>query len=285
MRLPDSERSGGGTSLLIALIVASLILITIYFRESDTGPLHRVRTVTQGMTAPVAAAGEWLFTPVDAVRSWFAGMGVSRSEVETLREQNAQLRQRLAELEEARLENARLREIVGFIEARELDGVGARVIGRPTTSWEGTMIIDKGSDQGIEVGMPVLAPQGLLGQTVEVSPGSARVRLITDQRSGVAAIIQASRAEGVVSGSIEGGLSMDFVSREITVTVGDVVLTSGMGGVYPGGLLIGEVMEYELNDNDLFPTISVRPSARITGIEEVIVLTGATPLPEVGGGE
>jgi len=285
MRLPDSERPGGGTALLVALVVVSLILITVYFRESDTGPLHRARRLTQAATSPVAAAGEWLFTPVDAVREWFADLGVSRDDLDTLRTQNAELRQRVSELEEARLENERLREILGFVEARELEAVGARVIGRPVSAWEGTIVIDLGSEDGIEPGMPVLAAQGLLGQTIDVSAGSAKVRLITDQRSGVSALIQSSRAEGIVNGSIEGDLTLDYVSRETTVTVGDVVLTSGMGGVYPKGLLIGEVIDVRIAENDLYPNIAVRPSAQLAGIEEVIVLVGATPDPGLGGGE
>ena len=133
--------------------------------------------------------------------------------------------------------------------------------------------------------MPVLAPQGLLGQTVDVTEHSARVRLITDQRSGVSAIIQATRAEGIVNGSIEGDLSMDFVSRETTVNVGDIVLTSGMGGVYPKGLLVGDVQDVEVNENDLYQRISVRPAASITGIEEVIVLLGTPPPADTEGGE
>lgn len=285
MQLPDSDRSSGGTGLLVALIVVSLILVTVHFREGDDGLLHRSRRAVQAATAPVSALGDWLFTPVYAVRNWTSGVGLSREEAQTLRDQNDELRQRVAELEESRLENGRLRQIVGFIEARELDATGARVIGRPSNSWEGTIIIDKGSDDGIAAGMPVLAPQGLLGQTVDVTAHSARVRLISDQRSGVAGLIQASRAEGIVRGSITGELSFDFVSREITITPGDVILTSGMGGVYPKGLLIGEVAEVLLEDNDLFPRIVVRASARIAGIEEVIVLVGAATEPTLGGGE
>lgn len=285
MRLPETERSGSGTAVLVALVVISLIIITVQFRESDTGPLHRLRRGVQAATAPVAAAGDWLFTPVDAASDWFGGFGVSRDEIDTLRTQNAELRQRVAELEEARVENDRLNEILGFINARDLDAVGARVIGRPVNSWEGTMIIDRGTSDGLEPGMPVLAPEGLLGQTIDVTARSAKVRLITDQRSGVSAMIQSSRAEGIVRGSIEGDLTLDYISRDTTVTIGDVVITAGMGGVYPRGLLIGEIVDLALADNDLFPHLSVRPTAKLAGIEEVIVLIGAAPEADVGGGE
>lgn len=285
MKLPQPERSGGTNALLAVLVVASLVITTVYYREGDNGLLHRARRGAQAVTAPVSAAGEWTTSPLRATGDWFSGLSASRSELETLAAQNAELRSRIAELEEARLENERLRDLVGFIEARNLDALGARVIGRPTSAWEGVITIDRGSADGVDIGMPVLAAQGLLGQTVEVTAHSAKVRLISDQRSGVAALIQSTRAEGVVRGSIEGELTMDYVSRESTVVAGDVVLTSGLGGVYPKGLIVGEVSVVELADNDLFPYIIVRPSARIAGIEEVIVLVGAPPTTDIGGGE
>ncbi len=279
------DRAGGSGILLALLVVLSLVMTTIYFREGETGPLHRTRQTVRAITAPVSAAGDWVFTPVRAVRSWMRNLGVSREEVDALRAQNVELRARVVELEEAGLENERLRRLIDFLETSELEAKGARVIRRPATAWEGTILIDRGSRDGIEPGMPVLAPGGLLGQTVDVTARSSTVRLITDQRSGVAAILQSTRAEGVVRGSIEGRLSLEYVSRETTVNVGDVVLTSGMGGVYPRGLFIGEVSDYELRDNDLFPRIVVRPIARFEGIEEVVVLLGAPPQPEIGGGE
>ena len=285
MNLPQSEKPGGSHVLLAAFIIAALVLTTVYFREGDDGLLHKTRRSVQAISAPVSAAGVWVTTPFRAVGGWASGLAVSREEIETLRKQNDELRVRVAELEEARLENARLQTLVGFIEARELDAVGARVIGRPPSGWDGVITIDRGTADGVERAMPVIAPQGLLGQTIEVTSHSAKVRLITDQRSGLAAIIQPTRAEGIVEGSIEGVLSMEYVSRESTVVVGDIVLTSGMGGVYPKGLLVGEVESAELLESDLYHQIRIRPSAQVAGIEEVIVLIGAPPETEPGDGE
>jgi rod shape-determining protein MreC len=285
LSFPDTERRRGAYGLLAVLVVIAIVLMTVYFREGDGGVLHTSRRAVHAATAPVAAVGNWVTTPVRAVRDWGSGLTVSRSEIATLQEQNEELRLQVVELEEARLENERLRTLVGFIDARELDAMGARVIGRPTSTWEGVITIDRGTGDGVEVGMPVLAPQGLLGQTVDVTEHSSRVRLITDQRSGVASIIQATRAEGIVNGSIEGDLTMDFVSQETTVVVGDIVLTSGMGGVYPKGLLVGDVQDVEVNENDLYQRINVRPSATITGVEELIVLVGTPPPTDTGDDE
>jgi rod shape-determining protein MreC len=260
--------------LLVALIVASLVLVTVYFRETDSGVLHRARRVTLAITAPLSSAGEAVAGPFEGVGDWIAGFGVSRSDIMTLQEQNAELRARLAELEEARQENERLSALVQFAEERELTKVGARVIGRPTSSWEGVIVIDRGAADGVLQGMSVLAPQGLVGQIEEVSEGSSRVRLITDQESGVAAMIQRTRAVGVVRGSIDRTLRMDFVEKTKLPKVGDVVLTSGLGGVYPKGLVVGDVVAVDARRADLFPRISLTSRVPVGELEEVIVLLG-----------
>ncbi|MDF1541647.1 MAG: rod shape-determining protein MreC [Anaerosomatales bacterium] len=286
MRISEREKRGGDGWILALLLVAAFVLTTVYFRESPTGPLHTARSGVQAALAPVSRLGYAATSPVRAVSSWFGDLGVSRSDLEALRAQNEEMRARLAALEEARQENERLRELVEFVETRELEAVGARVIGKPATLWEGVITIDRGTAGGVEPGMPVLAAQGLIGQIVEVAQHSSRVRLITDQRSGVSAMLQSTRAEGIVNGSIEGDITLDFVSRESTVTVGEAVLTSGMGGVYPKGLLIGEVADVQLNEADLFPRIRLRPTADLAGLEEVVVLVGAPIDAEVtGGGE
>lgn len=272
MQISQREKPNSDVWLLAVLVVVSFIIITIYFREGDAGPLQATRRGLHSALAPVGRAGFAATAPFRTVGSWFSGLSVSRTEIETLRQQNIEMRQRLIELEEARQENERLRELVGFVESRELEVLGARVIGRPTTAWESVITIDRGKDDGIETGMAVLAARGVIGQVVETSERSSKVLLITDQRSGVAAMLQSTRAEGVVRGSVNGDLSLDFVSRDTTVTVSDVVLTSGMGGVYPKGLLIGEVADVQMNEADLHPTIRVRPSAVIMDLEEVVVL-------------
>lgn len=285
MRISRRERGGGDGWILALLVAASFVIITLYYRGGDSGPVVGARMAVHAVLAPVGHAGEALTSPFRAAGSWVGDLTVSRSDLETLRQQNTEMRQRLAELEEARLENERLRELVGFVQARELDAVGARVIGRPINAWDSVIVIDRGGVDGVSEGMPVLSASGLIGQVVEVTGSSARVRLISDQRSGVAAMLQTTRSEGVVRGSLEGDLTMDFVSRETTVTVGEVVLTSGLGGVFPKGLLVGEVSDVRLEDADLFPRIRVRPSAEIDRLEEVVVLLSPpTDLPE-GGGE
>lgn len=285
MRIPsrDSRRSDG--PLLAALLIAALLLMTAYFREAENGPLRTVRAGVHTLVAPVGHVGYVLTRPVRGLISWSRDLGVSRADLDELRAQNEELRKRLAQLEEARLENERLRELAGFVAERGLETLGAEVIGRPASLWEGVITIDRGTDAGVAVGMPVLAAQGLIGQVVTAGPSSSRVRLITDRRSGVAALLQTTRAEGVARGSLEGDLWLEYVSTETTVAVGDPVVTSGMGGVYPSGLLIGEVTDVQRGSADLFPRIRLRPSAELAGLEEVVVLIRAFGQETSGGSE
>jgi rod shape-determining protein MreC len=285
MKLPQPEKSSSATGLVIVLVVVSLVITTVWYREGERGPLHKLRTGVQTVATPLQAAGEFVTRPVRGVFSWASDLGVSRSQLAALKQQNTELRNRVSGLEEARQENERLRALFGFVQTGNLEAVGARVIGRPTNSWERVITIDRGSADGVKIEMPVLAAKGLLGQTISVTKHSARVRLITDARSGVAGMVQANRAEGLVKGSIEGDVSLEFVSRETTIRPGDVIITSGMGGVYPKGLLVGEVTAASQTPSGLYQSIRVLPAADLVGLEEVVVLTGAAPATQIGGGE
>jgi rod shape-determining protein MreC len=285
MRDPESDSRRGNPVLLVLLVVASLLLTTAYFREGDGGILHAARQATISATAPLVTAGTAIASPFRAVGEWAEGLGASREEIEALREQNEELRDRLAELEEARMENERLRALVDFVEESDFDVVGAGVIGLPTNSWDASILIDRGSDAGIEEGMPVIAAQGLVGQVVEASERAAKIRLITDQRSGTAVIIQSTRAPGVARGTLEGVLQVDYVDEEQAPEPGDVVLTSGMGGVFPKGIVVGDVTEVEQERHRLFPTITVESRVPVTEIEEVLVILGPLPTPDLGAGE
>ncbi len=285
MKLPQPEKSSAQPGLLILFIALAFVLITVWYREGERGPVHRFQNAAHAVAAPASAAGEFVTRPVRGFFAWASDLGVSRSQLETLRTQNDELRKRVADLEEARLENERLKGLVDFVQTSNTAAVGARVIGRPTNSWEGVITIDRGTADQVKPGMPVVGPAGLLGQTVDVTEHSARVRLITDPNSGVAAMLQSERAEGIVHGSIDGELSLDFVSTETTVRAGDVVITSGIGGVYPKGLIIGEVTDVKKTPSDLYQSIELSPPGRLAGLEEVLVLIGATPQTDVGNGE
>lgn len=285
MRIGHPEPKQARPRLLIALVALSLVMLTAYFREGQDGILHGARQVALEVTAPVARAGTAITAPIRAVGGFFEGLGASQERVRALERQNQELRARLAELEEARQENERLRELVDFAEQRRFARLGAKVIRRPVSMWEGVIVIDRGSEDGVEPGMPVIAAQGLVGQVAEVSAHSSAVRLITDQQSGVAAIVQSSRAPGIVRGSVDGTLWLDFVDRATKPVEGDVVITSGIGGVYPSGIVIGDVVSVEDRHGELYPRIKVASRVPIGTIEEVLVLVGTVPEADAGEAE
>lgn len=286
MKLPHPEKSSAQPGLLILFVVLAIVFMTVWFREGDNGPVHRLRGGVHAVAAPVGAVGEYVTRPVRGLFAWAADLGVSRSQLEALRKQNDELRKTVSDLQEAKLQNDRLKGLVAFAQASKLRSLGASVIGRPTNSWEGVITIDRGTTDGVRPGMPVVGPAGVLGQTVDVTANSARVRLVTDPNSGVAAMVQSSRVPGIVKGSIDGGLSLDFVSTDTTVRAGDVIITSGLGGVFPKGLIVGEVTKVQKSPADLYQHITLDPSGQLSGIEEVLVLVGApSSATNVGGGE
>jgi rod shape-determining protein MreC len=124
-----------------------------------------------------------------------------------------------------------------------------------------------------------------VGQVVEVAAGASKVRLLTDQRSGVSVLIQSSRAQGVARGTLDGVLEVDFIPEDLAPEIGEVVLTSGMGGVYPKGLVVGEVTEVDTERHRLFPVILVQSRVPVARMEEVLVILGPLPEPDLGVGE
>ena len=223
MKLPQPQKSNLHLGVLIALVVLALLLTTVWYREGDGGVVHRARDGAQAVAAPISAVGGMVTSPIRGVFVWVGDLGVSRSQLEALRQQNELLRNTVSALQEARLENIRLEALVNFAQASKLKAVGAHVIGLPT-EWDRVLTLDRGTADGIHEGMPVVGslgvvPQhateasaagGLIGQTIDVTAHSAKVRLINDQNSGVAAMIQSNRAEGIVSGTVDGGLNLKW---------------------------------------------------------------------------
>lgn len=197
-----------------------------------------------------------------------------------LRKQNEILQERLRSLEsevvglsEVRAENERLSRVLRFVQETQLDGVIARVIGRNPSNWVQSVTLNKGSLDGITVDMAVVDGLGVVGQVMEVSPHSTSVLLSIDPTSGVDALLQEGRARGVISGTGKGRYVLKFVSRDQDVKMGDRIVTSGIGGIFPSGLLIGSVAEIKRQSIGLFQEVEAVPAVDFSKLEEVLVLT------------
>jgi rod shape-determining protein MreC len=272
------------------LIVASLILLTVFVREPATGLLHSVQNDGSDALSPVQSFVNRAVQPFRDAYRWTGDVLSANSRNERLQAENETLRGELVLLSEASAENLRLKELLDFREA-EIFPAGstfevARVINKSPTKWEAWVQIDKGSDDGIALNQPVvgatlaadksLSGKGLVGKVIGVGKSSARVQLIVDQGSSVAAVVQGSRAEGIVGGSLSGRLVMDYVERDQPVEEKLIVTTSGFGQIFPKGIPIGVVQSVGEIDVNIYKQIEVRPFIDFDSLEEVMVIT--TPL-------
>lgn len=155
---------------------------------------------------------------------------------------------------------------------------GASVIGRDPSPFLHYVLINRGSDDGIRRGMPVVTQQGLVGRVSHVTSSAARVQLITDPAVTVNIRLQPGEAEALLSGSITGDLSLDFIPQDAGVNPGDLVLTSGLGGNFPSNILIGQVSSVRSQAFDLFQNASVQPVVDFTKLDIVLIITNFNPI-------
>ncbi|MBR5259108.1 MAG: rod shape-determining protein MreC [Eggerthellaceae bacterium] len=275
LNFKDNEKTPTGRALLIVLLVLSLVLVATYSREDETGVLHSVQSAVQSMVAPLKFVGASAGAAAEGLGDAVEDFTATEETLNALKEQNAALIELIAQSEEYRLEAERLQALLDLKDAYDIDGVSARVVGRSTDAWNQTVTIDVGSEDGVETGLTVMGAYGVIGQVISTAPSSATVRLITDPQSGAAAMLQATRAEGVVRGSLNGLLYLENVEADVQVAVGDIVLTSGLGGSYTRGLLIGLVVSVDGKQGDSSRRIVVSPNETVSNLEEVIVVFSA----------
>ena len=254
-----------GVSLVVALAFYSLNL-----RETEHA--NAFERFILNIFAPIHNVGDRVGDSVGRVWSDYIDLVEVRQENKKLREAVKELNSRIVEGRETALENNRLRGLLDLKGGSKAPSVAASVIGEDSSPWFKTLVINRGAVDGVQEGMPVVAANGVVGQVIKVAAGSSRVLLLTDHASGIAAVVQRSRARGVVKGKGGGLCSLEFSLREEDVKVGDMVVTSGIGGVFPKGLVVGEVAMVKKGEYGIFQTIDVRPAVNMAKLEEVLVL-------------
>jgi rod shape-determining protein MreC len=204
----------------------------------------------------------------------------------SLRQENEELRKRLDEAlrqarraDEADLANRRLGELLQL--QHRLDGLGqhsvsARIVGRSPSAWVKTVVLDKGTSQGVSKGMAVLAPEGVVGQVISSTPNTARVLLVADINSAVDAVLSHTRTHGIISGTREGSCMLKYVARLEEVIVGDAVMTSGQDGIFPKDQVVGTVARVGTQDGGMFQDVEVKLSVDLAKVEEVLVVAPGT---------
>ena len=265
--------SAKSTIVLVVLLVLSLVCVTVYSREGASGPLHGLQGAISTVFTPAKLLSGTISNAERNAAQGAADAGASAETLTNLRTTNEELRQRVAQLEEYYQEAQRLQQLLNVRDAYAMKGITCRVISRSTDSWNQTLTIDGGTDDGVRAGLPVIGNSGLVGQVVSASAKTAEVRLLQDPQSGVAAMIQSSRAEGILTGSFDGLLYLKDVSSTAKVQVGDVVITSGLGGGYTRGIIIGTVVNVDDSHGGENRKIIVEPNDSAGPLEEIMVVT------------
>ncbi len=195
-------------------------------------------------------------------------------------EENKNLKKEIEELkavlisyQESYQEAKRLRKLLSLSDDYKYRFISARVIGREQAALSRVILIDKGSSDGLKTGMPVVAPPGLIGRLIDVSWHVSRVLLFIDENSNIDAIVQRNRTQGIISGAGSSGLIFKYISKTQDVKEGDVIVSAGMGGVFPKGMLIGQVIHVDKQDASLFLKINVAPFTDFSKLEEILILS------------
>ncbi|RJR41718.1 MAG: rod shape-determining protein MreC [Deltaproteobacteria bacterium] len=259
------------TSLLItATLLLIISLLSLSVKRSPV--LEKVEGVVVSMAAPGLQGLHYLGRTLAGVwEGYFNLVGVQR--------ENAALKRRLDEYaqkevryQEAQQTLARLESLLDLKKEVALPVVGAHVIAYDPSLWSRCALLDQGRDQGVRRGQPVLTAQGIAGRIVEVYPHYSKVMLIVDRSSNADAMVQRTRVRGILQGKGGNRCSLGYVPKSADVQTGDLVLASGLGGVFPKGQVFGKVSGANKKTPGVFQEIEVTPVVDLSALEEVVVV-------------
>jgi len=255
--------------LLLVLLTLNLILMSSRVRGSGRGSL--LEDAILGVASPFLKSAAWITRGTAGTWNSYVDLrGVARENAR-LHEEVTALAPKANEAEEARRELERLRQLLDLKGEVEFPTLAARVVALGSPGGARTLDLDRGSREGLRANQPVITPRGVVGRVIEAAPGIAKVQMILDPNSAVAALLQRTRIQGIVVGEGDRGCRMDYVSELANVEVGDVVVTSGLDEIYPKGYIIGVVSEIEEGEG-LTKIVKVRPEVDFRRLEEVLVV-------------
>ncbi len=255
-------------NLIIIMVVVGVLVLAF------SGYLTPVFSFS---VSPLISAQSWLSQRYLAFSDFFN----SPRDMATLRVENAKLQNEVAllqseivALQENLAQSDILYTLLDFARTNpEHEYVAATVVGREISPYLQYIIIDKGSNDGLRHGMPVVTQQGLVGRIDALISDAARIQLITDANSTVNVKLQTAGVEGLVRGSVTGEITLDMVPVDTEVQIGDILMTSGLGGTYPPNIFVGQVLTMQSKQNVLFQTGSVQPVVDFSNLSAVLVIT------------
>ncbi|MGH8069061.1 MAG: rod shape-determining protein MreC [Candidatus Entotheonellia bacterium] len=247
----------------------SLTLLT--WKVKNRVPVIMFENALLSITRPLQQAATWTTQSLRGVWDNYVYLVNVQRDNQRLREETKWLRQENHRYLEAYLQYQRLQRLLNFREQTPLDVIAAAVVGRNANSWTEIIYINRGTRDKVAKGFPVVTHDGLVGQVIHAAPALSQVMLLTDFRSGVDALVQRTRASGVVAGRGRHLAELKFLPVGADLQSGDRLISSGMGGVFPKGLIIGAVKDIHRNGRQT-QQVEIQPSVDFSHLEEVLVL-------------
>lgn len=277
-----SRRYGG--RIFLSIIILAMFITSIAWTSGERKELTILEGVVRDGLAPLQRSVTAVSNSVTGFFSSVWNIGTLLEDKKSLEKEVEQLQARVRELEEQEYQNLRLRQALRFQEQTksQYSLEMATVVARDRRNWYKTLTISKGASSGVTPGMPVVTSKGLVGHVTAVSGRTATVLLVLDNRSAVGALVQINRTLGVVEGTGDqtGNLRMIHLPKDAPVRPKQVVVTSGLGGLFPKGLPIGKIEDIKIESNGLMKYALLKPFADFEHLEEVFIVKGVLP-PEV----
>lgn len=258
-------------AVVITLVTVNIILLTLTGKYT-----HAPGGLGRGTMVVVSPFQKALSTIVQSAKSvWYQYFFVvsTAEENQRLKKELAEIRGKLNYCDEAIIATSRLRRLLDFTEEIRHPMISAQVVGRDPSPWSKTIIVDKGMRHGVRQGLPVVVPEGIVGVVTDASGRFSKILLLIDPNSAVDGLVQTTRSRGIVKGTGENHCEFDYVLRKDTVDIGDVVVSSGLDGVFPKGLRVGRISEVMRMDAGIFQKVTLTPDVDFDVIEEVFIIS------------
>ncbi len=257
----------------IIFSILSLLICALYVKEGDSGFLHKLQITSQSMLSPISKISVSTNKQLVSFMDFLDSSEGDTDTIASLKAENAKLKQKLETNNSYKEKTEHLQELLDMKNKNKLEGITCSVIGKSNSTWNRTISINAGSNDGIYVGQSVVCYGGVVGQVVSCSPNFSNVRLLSDVNSGIAVKISSrDNSYGILRGSLDGMLYIEDIDSETTIEVGDNVVTSGMGGSYKEGLIVGSVSQIIQNSSGNGRKIVIDPSFSTNSVNEVLVV-------------
>lgn len=261
-------------AVVIVLITVNIILLTLTAKQTQTStPIGRGTLL---LLSPFQRQLTNFVQSVKGIWNHYFFLVFTSEENQRLKKELGRQVAALNRYAEFELTNDRLRRLLGFEATIPQKMIAARVVGKDPSAWSKTIIMDKGTDNGIQIGAPVVVPEGIVGVVVDASERFAKVLMLIDPNSAVDALVQKTRARGIIKGGGADYLTFDYVLRKHDICVGDTVVSSGLDGVFPKGLRVGRVSEVVKLNAGIFQKVQVTPYVDFEILEEAFILSAPT---------